>query len=275
MAEIKLIAIDMDGTLLTSDKELTEENRKILFAAAQKGIEIVPTTGRLYRAIPDAVRELPFIHYAILSNGAQVYDVKNDRVIAKTELDWQVAVDIMTYLDPLPLLYDCYIDGKGYMSEHFFPRIEEMVPNVHFKKMYYELRTPVPELKAYLREKQVPLQKMLFATTDPALRQELLDTLEKKFPEILLTTSMPFNGEINHRDAHKGGALRQLADYLALSMENVMAIGDGSNDLTMLSVAGLPVAMENGIDEAKKLAKYITASCDDNGVAKAIQKFCL
>ena len=92
MEGIKIIALDLDGTLLDSEKRLSEENRRALEQAADKGIEIVPTTGRIYAIIPEVVRQLPFINYAITVNGAELYDVRNDRVLAKNELPYPISL---------------------------------------------------------------------------------------------------------------------------------------------------------------------------------------
>ena len=94
-------------------------------------------------------------------------------------------------------------------------------------------------------------------------------------PDIAVTTSVPDNVELNHIDAHKGAALRQLADYLGVPMSATMACGDGLNDVTMLRDAGLGVAMANACPEAKAAADVFTLSCDEDGVARAIERFCL
>ncbi len=275
MAEIKIIALDLDGTLLDSEKRLSEENRAALSAAAAKGIEIVPTTGRIYKIIPEVVRQLPFIHYAVTVNGAEVCDVVNDRVIAKSELPWQQAAEIMAYLDGFDVVYDCYQDGWGYMTAEHLGKVGEYLSSHHFKTVYENSRQPVPELKKYLREKQRDVQKVQLCTNDRALRQYLLEELEKRFSGVAISYALPHNVEINHENGHKGGALQKLCDHLGCGMENVMSFGDGVNDLTMLQMAGLSVAMANAEPEVKAAARFVTGSCDESGVAQAIRKFCL
>lgn len=273
MEGIKIIALDLDGTLLDSEKCLSEENRLALERAASKGIEIVPTTGRIYAIIPEVVRQLPFVHYAITVNGAEVYDVKNDRVIAKNELSWEKAVEIMEYLDDFDVVYDCYQNGWGYMTEAHLEKVGDYISSAYFKSIYQKSRTPVPELKAYLREKGQGVQKLQFCTNDQALRKWLLADAQKRFGDVTISAALPYNCEINSQDGHKGGALQKLCDYLGCRMENVMTLGDGLNDITMLQMAGISVAMENAAPEVKAAAKYVTASCDENGVAQAINKF--
>ena len=275
MPDIKIIALDLDGTLLNSHKELTEGCLSALERAAAKGIEIVPTTGRFFGGMPEKIRNLPFLHYAITINGAQVYDSRRGSAVSKTEIPWQRAIEIMEFLDTLPVLYDCFMDNWGWMSRGFWERVDEYTDNPHYIKMLRELRKPVPELKAYLAEVQHDVQKTQFFTRDAALRQRLLEELPSMLPDIAVTTSVPDNVELNHIDAHKGVALRQLAQYLNVPVSATMACGDGLNDITMLREAGVGVAMANACEEAKMAADVLTDSCDEDGVARAIERYCL
>ncbi len=275
MEEIKIIAMDLDGTLLDSEKRLSEENRAALQEAAEKGIEIVPTTGRIYAIIPDAVRELPFIHYAITVNGAEVFDARNNCAIARNELPWQKAVEVMEYLDGFDVVYDCYQGGWGYMTAEHLEKVGDYLTSDHFKEIYKKSRKPVPELKAYLREKGEGVQKVQFCTTNQELRAWLLEDLKTRFDGVAISTALSYNGEVNDANGHKGGALVKLCEHLGCTMENVMTLGDGLNDITMLQMAGVSVAMENAAPAVKAAAKYVTGSCDDSGVAQAIRKFCL
>ena len=104
--DIRIIALDLDGTLLNSNKELTERNYRALEAAAAKGIQIVPTIGRLYDGMPQMIRDLPFVNYAITINGAQVRHVHTGEVLYRAEIPWQQAVELMKYFDTLPVVYD-------------------------------------------------------------------------------------------------------------------------------------------------------------------------
>ena len=275
MEGIKIIALDLDGTLLDSEKRLSAENQRALERAAAQGIEIVPTTGRIYGLIPEVVRQLPFIHYAVTVNGAELYDVTNDRVLAQKELTWQKAVEIIEYLDGFDVVYDCYQNGGGYMTKAHLDKVGDYLTSVYFKEIYRKSRIPVPELKAYLRERGEGVQKVQFCTKDQKLRAFLLETLKTRFAGVAVSTALPYNGEINDEKGHKGGALEALCGHLGCTMENVMTLGDGSNDITMLQMAGVSVAMENAAPEVKAAAKYVTGSCDESGVAQAIERFCL
>ena len=275
MKDIRIIALDLDGTLLNSNKELTERNYRALEAAAARGIEIVPTTGRFYDAMPQVIRDLPFVNYAITINGAQVAHVRTGDVLYRAEIPWQQAVEIMSVLDTLPVVYDCFMDNAAFMTAAFKERIDECTDDPHYRKMVRELRQSVPELKAFITKRGQDVQKSQFFTMDMALRQRMLNELPRRFPGIITTAALLHNVEINHERANKGAAVLALAEHLGCGAENVMAFGDGLNDLSMIRAAGTGVVMANAFDEVKRYADYITDDCDNDGVAAAIEKFCL
>lgn len=272
---IRVIALDLDGTLLNSDKELSEGNRIALERAAAAGIEIVPTTGRFYGAVPQVVRDLPFVHYAITINGAEVTDIVADRVIYRAELSWQQAVDIMEYLDRFPVIYDCFQGNEAFMTAAQKDLIDTMASNPHYRKMLRELRCSVPELKEFLSQRELGVQKVQFFTNRPEVRLRLLDELPRRFKGLAVSSSVEDNVEINQAHANKGEALLALADHLGVKCEQLMAFGDGLNDLSMLKMAGIGVAMGNACPEAKQLAAWIAPSCDEDGVAYGIKMHCM
>ena len=273
MRDVRLIALDLDGTLLNSAKQLTERNRRALERAAERGVEIVPSTGRFFGGMPQAVRELPFVRYAITINGAAVYDAAEKRDVYTAEMTAAAATDIMAYLDTLPVIYDCYMDNWGWMTASMRDRAEEYTPDPHYIRMIRELRRPVPELKAFLRESGKGVQKVQLFTMDMALRQRLLRELETLFPDIAVSSSVPNNIEINHTRANKGSALLALAERLGIEKARTAAFGDGLNDVPMIREAGVGVAMGNAPENIRALADAVADTCDADGVAKTIEEW--
>ena len=267
-----IIALDLDGTLLNSKKELSEGNLAALKKAADEGWEIVPTTGRFYGGMPDFIRGLPFVHYAITINGAYVEDLLEGNEIYTAEMPYKQAIDIMKYLDKLPVIYDCYMDNDAFMTEALKAKVDEIVENPRIRKMFYDLRKPVPELKEFLENRMQDVQKIQFFTKDADLRLHLLEELPKVFENIAVSSSSPQNIEINQAKATKGLALIALADYLGLDRSKTIAMGDGLNDISMLEEAGIGIAMANGCDEALDAADWVTSHCDEDGVAYAIEQ---
>ena len=275
MHDIRIIALDLDGTLLNSNKELSQRNYDALAAAAAKGIQIVPTTGRFYDAMPQVIRDLPFVNYAITINGAQVRNVHTGEVLYRAEIPWQQAVEIMKFMDTLLVVYDCFMDDAAWMTASLKSRINDVTDDPHYRKMLRDLRKDVPELKAFVTERGHDVQKSQFFTMDADLRARMLRDLPAMFPGVITSAALAHNVEINQTRANKGAALLALAQHLGCGAENIMSFGDGLNDLSMIEAAGLGVAMDNAFDEVKACAAYITDDCDHDGVATAIEKFCL
>ncbi len=275
MEPVKLLALDLDGTLLNSKKELTPRTRAALYAAAEAGVEIVPTTGRFFGAMPEEIRTLPFLHYAITINGAQVYDIRRDCAVSRAELPLEKTLRIMEYLDGFPVIYDCYMDNWGWITRSMQSRAADYITNPHSLYMARELRHPVDELKAFLRERGQDVQKTQLFTADDVLRLQLLRSIGEKFEGLSISSSVSCNVEINDAHANKGEAIAALAAYLGLPMAQTMAIGDGLNDRSMIRMTGVGVAMQNACPELLALADEVTAGCDEDGAAIAIERHCV
>lgn len=270
-----IIALDLDGTLLDPHKRLTTRNLYALENAAELGWEIVPATGRFYNGMPDFIRELPFINYAITINGAQVLDIKRRLIVYEAEMPYAQAVEIMELLDHYPVVYDCYMGGKGYMSEEHKQKIDSIVRDPHSRQMLHDLRESVPDLKEFLLEQKQDVQKVQFFIDDDMKRIKMIEGLPSLFKKITVSSALEQNVEINSEYGNKGDALYALAKYLGVERKDTIAIGDGMNDLPMINAAGLGIAMTNGAQRLKDEAKWVTLSNAMDGVAHAIEEFCL
>ena len=270
---IRLIALDLDGTLLDSDKRIPPENYRALERAHRAGALIIPATGRYFAAMPEAVRALPFLRYAITINGARVSNADDSEVLYTADLPLAQALELMRWLDTMPVIYDCYMDNTGWMTEAMQRRAAEFSPDQHYLKMLRELRTPVPELKDFLARRGHDVQKVQFFTNDLDLRAEVLRTCAARFPGTVASASCPNNVEINHVDATKGAALLGLCKALDIDPAETMAFGDGLNDIPMLQTAGVGVAMGNAWDEVKSAVSNVTLSNDEAGVAAMVDRF--
>ena len=273
--DIKLILLDLDGTLLDSNKNLPEENRVALEQAAARGVHIVPASGRLYDGMPEGIRALPFVRYAVGANGAQVYDVREKKIIRRAEIPPQLAGRVYDYLDTLPVIYDCYMDGSGYIDSAQYARIDEFVGDPVIRAMVKTLRRPVEDFRSFIAAEGRPLQKIQMFFKDMDRRALELKRLAELFPELAVSSSIYNNIEMNIQSATKGEALRFLCRHLGIDVRDTMAFGDKSNDLPMLRAAGLGVAMANADEELLAEADYITDTNDRSGVARALERFVL
>ena len=272
----KLIALDLDGTLLLPDKTLSARARAALDAAAAKGVLIVPATGRMFRALPDFVRTLPYLRYAITINGAQVYDAAEDRVLHRADLALDTALEIYDVMKGLDVAYDCYRDGKAYMERRFLDHLEDYIPNdPPVLTMVRSLRLPVDDLDAMLRADDRPIQKLQCFFADISRRAPLIAMFAERFPTTAVSSSLGGNVEINDGAARKGCALQALCTALGIDIAETVAFGDGINDIDMLRAAGTGVAMANADAAVKAAADTETAANTEDGVAQYIEKYIL
>lgn len=270
---VKLIAFDLDGTLLDGRKNIPEENLHALAAAAAAGALLVPATGRIYTGVPETLRKLPGARYFITINGAYAYDAVDDRNLYTSELSVDSCLRLIDYMDRLPVIYDCYQDNWGFISRDMFEKAGDYIPDPGIMKMMRELRTPVDSLAETLRQKGRPVQKMQMHFQDMAERDRQLKLVAERFPETAVSSSLPWNIEINSAGATKGQALKALCRALDIDLRDVLAFGDGTNDLDMILTAGIGVAMGNAVEEVKAASDWVAPSNEEGGVAAGIRKF--
>ena len=253
MKMIKLVALDLDGTLLNSRKKISKRNRKALETCIQKGIHIVPCTGRTWEGIPDELRSLPGIRYAITLNGGVVFDTKEQKVIAEHKLDNGLACEILRFVSQYPLMYDLYIDGWGISEKRFCLNLDRYHIPKGIQELILKTRKTVPDIIQHTEEYGKPIEKINLYFSDMELRRQLWELLKQR-SDILVSSSVENNLEINAVGASKGEGLKTLAEYLGFSAEETMGCGDGDNDMSMIQTAGIGVAMQNGDEKLKALA---------------------
>lgn len=268
----RLIAFDLDGTLLDGEKNIPPENMAALKAAAEQGMFVVPATGRIYAGLPEPLKALPFLRWCITVNGAYVYDAQEDRAIHREDIPLELTLRVIDYMDENHLFYDCYKDNWGYIDRRFYERAVEFMPDKGILDLLVRLRTPVESLRAYVQDSGTGVQKLQIYFTDMEERTRQLRLLPELFPELAVTSSVKNNIELNWAAANKGGALEALCRYLGVAMEETVAFGDGTNDLTMVRAAGLGVAMGNAVPELKAAANMVTDDNEQAGVARVINK---
>ena len=270
---VKLIAFDLDGTLLDDDKHLPPENLTALQAAYAQGIFLVPATGRILKALPEELLAPGLFRYFIFANGALVYDLQEQRALYRARIEPELAVRLCTYMDTLPVLYDCYRGDCGYMTQWMYDRAPEFFETEpHILKLVKSLRRPVPDLKQKIQEDGLPLEKlqMFFRPEHMDERARQLELVPQLFPELIASSSLRNNIEINSARAGKGNALRALCEKLDLDTSESVAFGDGLNDADMLRAAGRGCAMQNAIPAVKEAADVIVETNNDAGVGREI-----
>ncbi len=273
---IRLIATDMDGTLLNDDKINSEVNLQALRTCLERGIYVVPATGRTAMGVPKELRTLPGVRYVIAANGACVFDLEENRELCSCRLSPQLAVQVMELARASEddIMYDAYQDGAGYTMPCFHNNLEKYTVSPEIAALVRRTRRVVDDNITYIKEQNRNVDKINMFFVDMEARMWMRDRL-KSVPGLSVTSSLPNNLEINALGADKGRALLFLIQYLGLKREETMAVGDGENDLSMIRAAGIGVAMANGLESVKNAASHITLNNNEGGVAAAINQLAL
>lgn len=273
---IKLVAMDMDGTLLNSAKQLPEENRKTIEEYAARGIVFAFCTGRVMNELELISGELPSVKYAITCNGAYVKDMTGKDAENEIFNDTLTVEEVRKIYDTIDamgmdMMFELQADGVVYAARYCIEHPEKYGV-AYIKQLIRDTRVPVEDMKEYLRERKRNIGKVNIFFPNTETRDEVWKKIEHiKYD---LSYSEPTNIEINKVGANKGKGLKKLAEYLGLGLNEVMAIGDNFNDIELLKATKNSVVMANAPEEIKQYGNYVTLSNDENGVAHAIKKFC-
>lgn len=279
MNTIKLIALDLDGTLFDNNGIISPENIDTIKRATASGIHVAISTGRPLMGIPFDQLKDTGIQYAITANGSALYDILTGECLYENPLDDNVVFPIIEHLLTKDIHMDAFCNGKGYTPEKCRPAALSLDIPESLKKYILNTRIRVSDLIAHLMDNNLHVQKMTL-NFHPDSDGNLIDREEvKEFlnsnPNITTVCGGYNNLEFSKKGVDKGVALLELARILEISYEHTMAIGDTENDLAIIKTASIGVAMGNATDDVKAKADYITLSNTQNGVAHAIQKFAL
>lgn len=270
----KLIGLDLDGTTLNSSGQLSCRTQKALREASRKGVHIVIATGRNFSALPDFLRKFDFIEYTVNSNGGEVRDYRTKESIFRRHIDLDGATEVYEFLRKKKHMIEVFVDGRGYIEKADFEDIKRGLVSYRTREYVLKTRTPVDNIFNLFRDnlKNIENINIFFETDDEKhkMRNEL-----KKLKNISVTSSLPENLEIGGENRSKAAGILFVADKLGVDKRQIMCFGDGLNDLEMISMAGMGVAMENGLCELKSAADYIAPGNDCDGVAQVIEKFVL
>lgn len=282
---IKLIASDMDGTLVSSQHVITAATAKAVQQAQAAGVEFVITTGRSYDDAYPQVHAAGISCNYLVMNGSELRNTDGE-IVQALYLDHQTAEAVVEMLEAEAFYIELYTTAGVYSTSSLdickqavATKINNFFPDISLEQGYemadgHELLSGIERIDS-LKElwlNEVEVGKILTFSN----RIERLAELRKQLPDRLAVTatgSFAINLEITNPKANKGDALKQYALSKGIHLSQVMTIGDSYNDLTMLgNEFGYTVSMANALPEVKRQAKYLTASNDEDGVAKIINK---
>ncbi|MCI7226520.1 MAG: HAD family hydrolase [Lachnospiraceae bacterium] len=268
--DIKVIAMDLDGTALNHQKQLTERTRAAIQNAAKSGIQIVVATGRTFSSLAPEVLAMPEITCAITSNGAVVNQIPDGAVLLHNYPNPETVSEIAGMIQKEKIDTEVCTGGQAYIGQSYYDRVLEGKTNrdVQYVKT---TRHPVPDIYQFLLEHRVAIENINLNFKTLEEKQQWQQRFQK-LPGVTPTSSFLFNVELGGATTSKAHALQALLDEWQMTSQQVMAFGDSENDLGMIQMAGIGVAMANGMEEVKQAADLLAESNEEDGVAKIIEQ---
>jgi hypothetical protein len=268
MSKYKALALDVDGTLLNTKKEVTDKVLRQIRRLQERKIPIMIASGRPEQGISHVAKAIGMDVYGgyILSfNGGKITEFSSGKVVYNTTVPVELNEEVIKYAHKIPQSTVLTYESDGIITEdtdNQYVQLESRIVRMPAEKVA-DLRTRVV----------FPANKFLIPGEPAVLQREVAAMAEHFKGRLNIFQSEPFFIEIVPLGIDKAQSLDYLLSTLGLTGDELVACGDGGNDITMIDYAGMGVAMENACDAVKKVADYVTASCDEDGVAKAIEKF--
>nr|WP_084158051.1 Cof-type HAD-IIB family hydrolase [Bacillus manliponensis] len=286
LIDLKLIALDMDGTLLSSDLKISKENLEAIKDAQEAGHTIMICSGR---AKEDALNLLGEFNLSLpigSSNGAIVY--ADGQVINARYLKKEKVYEVAKKIESIGFPYKLYTNEGVYaphnwkeqvmksyqLNKHTLDVSVDEFERITAKQERSNLITYFKDIEEMMTNTDLHVSKFFILTFHKEQRKQLLQLLQQD-TEVMVTASASTNLEVMDQYGHKENGLREMAHYFNIPMENTVAIGDNFNDVPMLKAAGLSIAMGNAEEEVKQLCNVVTTTNDEHGVAHAIYQYVL
>lgn len=290
----KLLVLDMDGTLLNKNKQISKTNKAAIKYAIKKGVKVAICTGRFIEGVLPYLEELDIINddtYCITSSGAVVQNATQTQTFECNSLGLEDLNYVNNLCHNFNLFYNIFSDSVLLsVMDSAFNCIDSIANNVPLKIVNYEditKDTLMTKFTLINEDKSIEKEmKSLFPNIDvdtnkfvlnPNFNKDLFSDLsnlpKELFEKYTVLKTSPFTIEVLHKKSSKGEGVKILSEKLNIERKDIICIGDSGNDHHMIEYAGLGVAMGNAFPEIKEIADYITLTNDENGVAHVINKF--
>lgn len=270
-ADIKLLVLDIDGTIAGLSNDIRESVKQAILAASSRGVKVAIATGRMYRSALRFHRDIGSTLPLICYQGAWIQDPATQKRLRHLPLSKQTAVQLLDYLEEPHL--------RSLLSIHFYIDDQLYVPEITEATRIYAERSGIEPIALKDLRRDIPGEptKVLALCENPGVLDGLLSSMRLRYtPAELYLTSVATFFEATHPLANKGDAVQYLAEeFLGLQAANVMAIGDNFNDVEMITYAGVGVAMGNAPDGVKATANWVAPDVEEDGVVAAIEQFVL
>lgn len=268
----QLIAFDMDGTLYTGAKTITDASKAAIAQALAQGKKVAISSGRVLDQLKSVMRELDGVNYAVSGNGSVVYDFKHDSYILKRSIAPEVCKAVVDACSNADVMFETFSNGHFYFDTKDLARMDHFAMGAYVN-LFKDYGHAIDDVLAFTADPTQEIQKLNLHFTSTEIRDHFMDVFKQLHAHVDFSEGTSI--EMTAAGVHKGSGLSALAKHLGLTMDEVIAVGDGGNDLDMIRMAGLGVAMGNAVDELKELADVIVSDNEHDGCAEAIYTYLL
>lgn len=272
MGDFQLIAFDLDGTLLDSEKRVRPSAIEAIEKAASQGKTVIFSSGRTAAEMADVREQLPIVRYAVCNSGASVYDLHENKSLVRYTIPEEVKERVLEVGALEDIMYYAGYYGRTYLQASDIPQMDHWLLEV-YRPMFDKTADKVEDIRKFILETTDGFEKINLFHTDPEARARSIERIRGINAECVNAEEASL--EITARNVTKANGIRDLCDILGIRMEQTIAVGDSYNDLAMLEAAGLSVAMGNARKEILEMADVIVDDNDHDGCAQAIYQYLL
>lgn len=269
----RLIAFDMDGTLLNSYKQISIENKKAITKAAGEGKVVVLNTGRCLAELDEYLLEIPEVRYLNCASGALVYDLKERKIIYSKLLDILTVKKLLDFAILEKAMPQIMLE-KSIVQEDNLKEME-LYGMAEYKTLFGRITEKWKDIVQEYERNAFEAAKVNIYHRNPESRRNTKDRIIKSGVDVTMVQAEHTGLEISARGVNKGSGLEKLCQYIGMSISQCIVVGDADNDVEALRKAGFAIAMGNANATVKRIADVVVADCDRDGCAEAIGKYLL
>lgn len=269
--EYKMIGLDLDGTLLKDDKSVDAQTKEYLETLSANGVHIVPITGRPLSGIPDCVRNIKGVDYIIANNGSKAVLNSTEQTLFSLAMNNATSKKVIEAVKQTGAIFEVFLNHYGYCEKYVFDHYKEVYTGTVLGDYIFSSRKQVDNLLTLFDDKNAEADEVFIICKDGDDREKIKAQTDKISGIQYCMLADRFL-EITKNGTDKGTALELLCNRLQIGLDEVIAFGDGENDLQFLEKAGTAVAMANANDCVKAKADFVTETNNNQGVLNALKK---
>lgn len=268
--DIKLIALDLDGTTLTDSNTLSDRVKYMLEKAIRCGIEVVAASGRPYASMPKKVLEIEGLNYSITSNGAAIHD-KSGKRIHSSLLSENSVINLLKVTEGQDLIFEAFVNGLTYTDSRYTANPLKYGCSEAYVDYVKDSHGHIDDMRNFIYSHRKELDSIEIVCTDPNKRADIKQLVRENTDGFYITSSSENFIEFMDESATKGCAVERLCSHLEISLQNTCACGNADNDADMIEQAGIGAAVENASKLCLDCADIIVPSNNSDGVARLIE----